>query len=811
MLHRIPRWFLAGAILFVPSVGLCFEQPAHVALTLHLASRMEAELQSKLAQIELGSFSEARRSMADGSNGEDEPLLRPQHHFHNPIGDEGLGFPFFGTSAVRWAQVNGITELPLPADPNSSHSSDSVYPDGFGWYQAREFLRIAILDGDAVAFQQAFHNLGRTLHLLQDAGSPAHVRNDAHLPGDVEPDHRWVDPNLVCEILGAADSVPIPLFGDLVGLAPSIQAAIPVVSSPISNLFDTQFYDGTTCPSFADALAYGGLSEITAASFFSKESIGRFDCPPSHVVLANCDLEGKRQCEYQGNIVARVGEHNRLTVDDFEVIKEQAKVLLPLVTGYGISLVRYFLRGVGLLELKVVDGRLELHTRGDETLVGGTVQLLYLDDEGNRIRLSDEQAVGAIAPASPVELSIPLNALLDSAGKRVLAVYSGPIGSDPQGLATSEWQPLESLCVGDIFATGAPIAAVLVKAITRTGISQQTLFLDIVDPSDASVRAQRSHSGGTSEESYSQDRYSVSHIGPYQRGAFQFQLERFDPEHNHVRRMMFLLKAGSTCVALDKAELLSRFASPSDNLPLADVEVVEDGPGLVFHVTRRGPEAEIVLDAPAPLSDELSFYFMCEEGGAGSVSSYGHHGANVSYGSPAGTTAWGYLRSFVESGRIVDPRGRFPGGTDGIFLAGGDCEVFDPNHFPFGYFKHWSVRIEMSESAGLRLPEYENLSPVRRSRPTLSVGWRYLARIEIKYQELVLDIFGEPIAEKQWASGNGGDFFVSTSGDRASVSFYRVPMFVDPEKPQNAAAGTFLLDARVLATDVLDYVIEIEP
>ena len=102
--------------------------------------------------------------MAQGAQAEDDPAWRSLNHFYDPINDSGLAIvpdlPL-GDSLVEWAKGQ---------DAELFRRDDSYTQ--------------ALLAGQRKDLATAYRQLGAALHLVADAGMPAHVRNDEHLEGD---------------------------------------------------------------------------------------------------------------------------------------------------------------------------------------------------------------------------------------------------------------------------------------------------------------------------------------------------------------------------------------------------------------------------------------------------------------------------------------------------------------------------------------------------------------------------------------------------------------------------------------------------
>lgn len=119
-----------------------------------------------------------------GSEREDRPTgARAITHFYNP------------TAPLHPARLTD------PYDFNRANSLQRArddHPEGYAWADACQYYYLALtneqesIPGEDEStsahsrtwyFAQTFRALGQILHLLEDMGVPAHVRNDAHDPG----------------------------------------------------------------------------------------------------------------------------------------------------------------------------------------------------------------------------------------------------------------------------------------------------------------------------------------------------------------------------------------------------------------------------------------------------------------------------------------------------------------------------------------------------------------------------------------------------------------------------------------------------
>ncbi len=117
-----------------------------------------------------------------GSWREDNPIgWRAVHHFENPVAP-AYGYERYLTDL---SCPDGISTEPSALD--RAENADDNW-EGYSWEDAKEYYYLALTSQNKAArdkyFAMTFRAVGQVLHLLQDMGTPAHVRNDSHvLPG----------------------------------------------------------------------------------------------------------------------------------------------------------------------------------------------------------------------------------------------------------------------------------------------------------------------------------------------------------------------------------------------------------------------------------------------------------------------------------------------------------------------------------------------------------------------------------------------------------------------------------------------------
>jgi endonuclease YncB( thermonuclease family) len=242
--------------------------------------------------------SKQKEWMIKGSIEEDEPVLRCQNHFYNPQTGRGLSD----------GKYEYLPASPAPDWANSPPGQSVLGMGGdYSWQRAVYHYQ----QGNK---EKAFKSLGHVLHLLQDMGVPAHVRDDAHEAGD--PFEQWLEENNS-------------------GLEVDLSAI------PEKNCSDNRecFYQ---------------LASYAYSNFFSKDSIKRRD-----------DIKLKGQYLYLGDVKLAFydTEKKKVTIgsnkEHDSIHQSYWNHLSPQVVGYGAGLIDLFFREVKAEEVKEPDSALE--------------------------------------------------------------------------------------------------------------------------------------------------------------------------------------------------------------------------------------------------------------------------------------------------------------------------------------------------------------------------------------------------------------------------------------------------------------------
>lgn len=451
MKSHIPIAMVWIASLLVPSSVGAYEVGTHEELTrsagksstLNDVLRDRLGMNSGLDTIIRGQV--LTEWLAQGGRREDD-LLRFLNHFHNPLAAwsaAGL-MGGVGQSSILWGQNTTLSGWSWPDVRNT-------YVDAL--------TRPARSDRET-SLAKVFEGLGRQVHLVQDAASPAHTRNDPHALFNYESlveQLRRQDENTFASWLRSSPDTagaPDPGWQNIDGN--------PLASIATARLTDADRYVGGNPAITTDVLI--GLAEYTNANFFSEDRVftenevdplKRFPYPNRASVTEqdfDVSIRGatvKRRYFVKtadgatGYRLATVGllrdYQQRFNLDwtrfrespalDEAVYRDYAQRLVPRAVAYSAALLDYFFRG--LVVASGSDVSFGLGNAGDEAM-DGTFTLYYDDESDTRRPVPGAQWTRTLAPSELVEdlrLSAPSDPPAKEAGKYML-VFRGALGSE---------------------------------------------------------------------------------------------------------------------------------------------------------------------------------------------------------------------------------------------------------------------------------------------------------------------------------------------------------------------------------------------
>lgn len=436
--------------------------------------------------------------MSDGAKREDN-FLRLLNHFHNPL-------------AVGWSQAGLLESIGQSSIMWGQNTGQGI--PSWSWRDVRQRYFDALTKPQSPeresSLAKTFEGLGRQIHLIQDAASPAHVRNDPHLFYNYENlvDRVRVDdpPTFDGWLAGSPDvpGAPDPRWSSL---DPN-----PLAIIAVARLIDSDRYSGGNPAVTMTGLI--GLAEYTNANFFSEDRVftendvdpqKRFPFPNrASVVEQDFDIQVggttvKRRYFVKaadgatGYRLATVGllreYHQRFGLDwtrfrespalDEGVYRDYAARLIPRAVAYSSALIDYFFRG-----------RIAASGEDTATIIGniseepinGTFTLYY--DDANDVRRPVPGATWtlALAPGESAEqlrFTPPTSPAPKEAGRYML-VFRGALGSEPDAVIGRQVMISSTLIARLIKRKDAtPLRGFDVRAIdVQTG---QTLSAHITD------------------------------------------------------------------------------------------------------------------------------------------------------------------------------------------------------------------------------------------------------------------------------------------------------------------------------------------
>ena len=432
-------------------------------------------------RIELGAAAVFRGQsiqawIATGATREDFPEIRSLNHFHNPLKLWDSAGGLFGQSSVYWQQ-----------------NPDQGLGGTWSWPTARqrlfEFLTSPTPSARAQALADTARALGQAMHVVQDAASPAHTRDDPHLIRDgyearIEELRSSRDATLRSRFSAflAAPS-PLPQSSDFT-LTDDRRAPVPV-----ARLIDADRFSGGV-QSYATG-AQAGLAEYTSGGYVSDDTIflgfalprreslgpGVFD-PPAGTPGARRYFPKTADGDPIDHFLAEGALYERLLfrgqliggfILDDRVYEDYAAQLIPRAVAYSAELLNYFFRSNFdfTVSVSTTDPTRRLLTISippqltAETM-DGTFTLYADDKNGLRSDVAGATITTALFRGALAQVSFtPVSGV-----SAYVLVFRGKLGSE-EGAVTGKVKP-----------TGAVVSALQATA-ELTGEEQRTTLTEI--------------------------------------------------------------------------------------------------------------------------------------------------------------------------------------------------------------------------------------------------------------------------------------------------------------------------------------------
>ena len=496
MAHRF--WFVASAYAVVLTAAAPAESYApftHTELGLIAVDRsnLDTILRSRY-DVEGGTSlviggQPIRRWVSIGATREDSPPFRSLNHFHNPLVPWADAGGLLGQSSVYWQQ-----------------SVDQGAGGAWSGPIARQRLYDFLTSPSPAAREQALADtaraLGQVMHMIQDAASPPHTRDDPHLI------HDGYEARIE-ELRTSAEAGSRARFDALLArpsFAPGSDIFTltddPRAPAPIARLIDSDSYRGNVSSYSTGALA--GLTEYTNGGYLSddtiflgfplprRESLGApiFD-PEAGTPGARRYFPKERDGDTIPHFVAEGALYERLLfwgqllggfILDDRVYEDYAAQLVPRAVGYSAGLLDYFFRGDFDFTVEPVNGDAERRML--------TVSLppdLAAETMDGTFALYAEDRNGARAPVPGASLTTTLGRggfaqtlFTPVAGVRAYVLaFRGGLGREPDAVS------------GRVKPMGAVVSAVQ-AAVEFTGDEERATVTDVDNASTLIVTERRS-------------------------------------------------------------------------------------------------------------------------------------------------------------------------------------------------------------------------------------------------------------------------------------------------------------------------------
>lgn len=221
---NIQKWMLLGAstILLLWSIFYGFSVQAYSPESTHPALTKETvEFYSAISGRKLEE--KFIKKLTEGSADEDT-LPRPVNHFYDPIYQKAWSATLVSgvpdeivqfVSAIVLSKREPLTSKEWAYNSEEQKKYYLLYHEDKSWWKA-------LYEYEQGNYSEAFYTLGFIMHLLQDAASPAHTRDDSHPPFDNESDplEKWAHMYTTSNKLNVAQeliskNIEIPKFESL--------------------------------------------------------------------------------------------------------------------------------------------------------------------------------------------------------------------------------------------------------------------------------------------------------------------------------------------------------------------------------------------------------------------------------------------------------------------------------------------------------------------------------------------------------------------------------------------------------------------
>src|SRR3989304_5976223 len=402
---------------------------------------------------------EGRYLIIAGSEAEDHPTERSQHHFLDPVSNKGLDNNYNGAGVfadflalfyppAEQSNVGrficaavSLCEPSFNLDGTSAIDrvegrTSNIYPyNYFAWPDTREYFYNALTAETEEErdhyFALTFFSLGHNLHILEDMGVPAHTRNDfIH-------DHIWhglirgsylegyIESNRVVEQMtdnGKVSFARLTDFWDTNG-----SQVLPGLAEYSNHNFLSEgtIFNNYEHPAWAGIERYEEAAEDgrrDTVQYYTGRTSDGIEIPHLAAVGVLHSSLGFLSPEDSARHTAYL---------DPDCYKDYSEILIPRVVSYASGLMEYFFRGRISVIKDGIDGLL-IKNLSAEPVAGGVFEIYYESTDGVRTRLALHE-ISAVLPLMPgavterISFHVPVNNITPG---RYIIVFKGRLGNE---------------------------------------------------------------------------------------------------------------------------------------------------------------------------------------------------------------------------------------------------------------------------------------------------------------------------------------------------------------------------------------------
>ncbi|MCC6544609.1 MAG: PD40 domain-containing protein [Nitrospirae bacterium] len=399
--------------------------------------------------------------LVSGSEAEDHPTERSQHHFHDPVSNSGLDNNYYGVGifadflALFYPSAEqsnagrlicSIVSLCEPGfDLNGTSAVDRVtgkasdaYPHNyFAWPDTRRYFYNALTaktkDDREHNYAMTFFSLGHSLHMLEDMAVPAHTRNDflydhiwhgimygSYLEGFVEDGRKVGNDSLTNNKITFSK---LSYFWDNDGSQAMKGLAEYSNNNFLSEGTVFQKYDS---PDWIDIVKYEIVAEdgkTDDVRYYRGRTSDGIDIPHLAVVgLLNPIL----------NLFSDREKAGKTAYLDPNCYKDYSDILIPKAVAYASGLTEYFFRG-RLAVIKDGADAIKIKNLSEEPLNEGIIEIYYDSATTGTREMISTFIISADHPIDPGGITerIVMEAPTDNIEKgRYVVIFKGRLGEE---------------------------------------------------------------------------------------------------------------------------------------------------------------------------------------------------------------------------------------------------------------------------------------------------------------------------------------------------------------------------------------------